>query len=121
MDKRLYHLKKKLSENLGRSWSVGDMADVAEMSVPNLHRLFRDQNDGSTPGTALHALRLKTARDMLVDPCCFLLIKEIGFRIGLKSESHFTRDFKAKYGMTPTKYRNHQAEIHQLLPANGQE
>jgi AraC-like DNA-binding protein len=36
----------------------------------------------------------------------FLSVKEIVRRIGLTDESHFVRDFKRIYGMTPSEYRN---------------
>lgn len=120
MDRRIFHIKNMLSQDLGRSWSVEKMALAAEMSVSYLQRLFKEKT-GVTPMAYLNDLRLEKAREMLADPNCFLLIKKIAFMVGLKNNSHFTQDFKAKFGMTPTKYREHQAEIHQLLSADGQE
>ncbi|MEQ1603912.1 MAG: helix-turn-helix domain-containing protein [Pyrinomonadaceae bacterium] len=73
------------------------------------------------PIAFLHDLRLETAREMLADPTCFLLIKEIGLEVGLENDSHFTQDFKAKNGMTPTDYRQQQSEIYQSDPPDGQE
>lgn len=35
----------------------------------------------------------------------FLSIKEIIAQVGFKDESHFVRDFKRIYGVTPTEYR----------------
>lgn len=35
----------------------------------------------------------------------FLSVKEITHNVGLKDESHFVRDFKAVYGVPPTRYR----------------
>jgi AraC-like DNA-binding protein len=35
----------------------------------------------------------------------FLSVKEIASRVGLADESHFVRDFKRIYGMTPSEYR----------------
>ena len=35
----------------------------------------------------------------------FLSVKEITFEAGFRDESHFVRDFKRIYGMTPTEYR----------------
>ena len=119
MDKRIFHIKRKLSQYLGRSWTVEDMAAELRMSVANLHRLFKEENDGVTPKVFLYELRLERAREMLADPECFLGIGEIGVQVALGNESHFTQDFKAKYGMTPTKYRDHQAEIHQSRPPMG--
>ena len=36
----------------------------------------------------------------------FLSVKEIAHRVGLNDESHFVRDFKMIYGLTPISYRN---------------
>jgi AraC-like DNA-binding protein len=36
----------------------------------------------------------------------FLSVKEIVRRVGCTDESHFVRDFKRFYGVTPSEYRN---------------
>jgi len=36
----------------------------------------------------------------------FLSVKEIVRRVGGTDESHFVRDFKRIYGVTPSEYRN---------------
>ena len=120
MDKRIFHIKNKLSQSLGSSRSVEDMASDVHMSAPQFRKLFREEV-GETFTEYRHCKRLEKAREMLADPLCFLLIKEIGIEVGLTNESHFTQDFKAKFEMTPTEYRKQQAEIHQSLPPDGQE
>jgi len=50
---------------------------------------------------------------MLAAPDCLLRISEIGAAVGLLNESNFARDFKEKYGMTPSQFQKYQAEIHQ--------
>ena len=120
MDRRIFHIKEKLSQDLGGSWSVGEMAAEFEMSVSYFQRLFKEKA-GTTPSAYLTDLRLDKAVEMLSDPNCFLQIKEIGFQVGLTNDSHFTSGFKKKYGMTPTEYRAHQAAIHQSIPPDGQE
>jgi len=118
MDKRIFHLKKRLSQDLGRDWTAEDMAVAANMSLSNFHRLFRITNGGVTPKAFLHDLRLDRAAEMLGDPECVLRISEIGNAVGLINESHFAADFKKKFGMTPTQYQTNQAEIHQSRPQN---
>ena len=120
MDRRIFHIKNKLSQDLGRSWSVEDMADHCRFSASHFRRLFKEEV-GITPAAYLNNLRLEKVREMLADPDCFLQTKEIGVLVGLTNESHFTHDFKAKFGMTPTAYRAHQAEIHQLKSLNESE
>ncbi len=53
--------------------------------------------------TYLHDLRLEKARELL--ETTFKNIDEIRREIGIRNESHFTRDFKKKFGLTPTNYR----------------
>ncbi len=121
MDKRIFHLKGRLSQDLGRNWTVEDMAAELRISVPHLQRLFKGENGGLTPGAWLNDLRLEAAAAMLADPNCFLRISEIAVAVGLPNESHFAKTFKAKYGMTPTQYRKNQAEIHQSQAPNERE
>ena len=51
----------------------------------------------------LKALRMQTACELL--ETTDLSIKQIMLGVGIRDESHFVRDFKRKYGMTPTQYR----------------
>ena len=89
MDRRVFHIRDKLSQSLGRSWSVDDMAAEVKMSAPHFQRLFKHQT-GLTPMAYLGDLRLEKARELLADPNCFLLIK-------VKPEDAL----KANFGATP--------------------
>jgi len=52
----------------------------------------------------LKSLRMQQAGILLTTT--FLSVKEIARRVGLTDESHFVRDFKRIYGVTPSEYRN---------------
>lgn len=54
----------------------------------------------------LRDLRLKKARQLLEESDSFSTIKEIRLAVGILNDSHFTRDFKKKYGLAPSEYRN---------------
>lgn len=69
----------------------------------------------------LNDLRLSKAREMLADSTCFMQVKEIGVEVGLIDESHFAREFKKKYGATPTDFRNQSWQISQSDAPDGQE
>ena len=90
------------------------------MSAPHFRRLFKG-NIGKTPNAYLNDLRLGKAREMLSDLYCFLQIKEIGLHVGLTNDSHFTKSFKAKVGMTPTEFRAYCSEINQSRRTNGKQ
>lgn len=80
------------------------MADEVKMSAPHFQKRFK-QETGSTPMAFLNELRLEKARELLEDDQCFLQVKEIGHQVGLGDNSNFARDFKRKFGMPPTQYR----------------
>jgi AraC-like DNA-binding protein len=120
MDRRIFHVKEQLSQTLGRSWTVQEMASSVGLSVPRFKQLFKEKV-GISPMVYLLELRLEKAREMLADTHSFLQIKEIGVKSGLTNDSHFTREFKKKFGVTPTEFREHSAEIEQSIPPDGQE
>jgi two-component system response regulator YesN len=51
----------------------------------------------------LQLMRMKKAQNLL--ETTLLSVKEIMVRVGIKDRSHFERDFKRIYGLTPTQYR----------------
>ena len=102
MDGRIFYLKEKLLKNLKYAWNTEEMAEEINLSVPHFLRLFKTET-GKSPITFLRNARLKKAEKLL--KTSFLQIQEIGFKIGMSTDSHFTRDFKKKYGVTPTEYR----------------
>lgn len=104
MDARIFHIQKHLSENLARDWTVLKMAAAVHVSPLHFHKLFK-KNIGTTPKSYLHKLRLARAYDLLSDPKNYNQIKQIGFSVGLRDTSHFVRDFRAEYGLTPLEFR----------------
>jgi AraC-like DNA-binding protein len=71
------------------------------VSVRTVHRVF--EGDGDTVGAVIRLRRLAKARGELAvraEP-----ISVIARRWGFADSSHFTRAFRAHYGMTPTDYR----------------
>lgn len=112
MDRRVFHIKSHLSQNLGRSWCVEEMADSVKLSPSRFKQVFKE-NTGISPMSYLFGLRLTKARELLSDTHGFLQIKEICAICGLMNESHFARDFKKLYGKTPTQFRAYCAEIEQ--------
>ena len=116
MDGRVFHLRKLFLSDLARIWSIEEMARSVELSPPHLHKLFKS-NLGISPLAYLHNLRLEKARELL--ETTFLQIKQIANQTGLHDDSHFTRDFKGRFGLAPTKYREHCWEREQSNPLAG--
>jgi len=115
MDWRIFHIQNLLSQSPGHSWTVEEMAEIAELSVPHFRRLFR-REVGVSPMTFLNNIRLEAAHAYLSAQDCFLQIQEIGQKCGLNDISHFSRDIKRKLGVSPTEFRENCAEIDQSTP-----
>jgi len=74
------------------------------VSVRQLHRLFA--LDGLTFGHWIREQRLRRCRDDLADPrVSHLSIADVAARWGFRSAAHFSRVFRARYGVTPAEYR----------------
>lgn len=118
IDGRVFKLRKQLSDKISHNWTVEEMARGFDLSVPHFQKLFKSQT-GTPPMSFLRDLRLEKAADLLTST--YNPIKQIGVQTGLTNESHFTRDFKKRYSMTPTEYRKYSWEIEQSTPPDGQE
>jgi transcriptional regulator GlxA family with amidase domain len=86
-----------------RRFTLGKMAESVNLSAPYFCNLFKSIT-GVPPAKYLKSLRMQEAATLLTTT--FLSVKEIVRRVGLADESHFVRDFKRLYGMTPSEYRS---------------
>ena len=91
-----------MKENLHRELSPADLAARVQLSPRRFNHLFRAET-GATPARYLKSLRMQQAKDLLENS--FLATREIIRRVGLSNESHFARDFKRYYGVTPGQLR----------------
>lgn len=73
------------------------LADVCGVSMRTLQRYFRAQYD-QTVSDWLREVRLNEALNFL--KACDS-VKEVAFELGYKQPSHFTRDFKKRFGVPP--------------------
>jgi AraC-like DNA-binding protein len=76
---------------------AGDLARLLGVSLRTLQRYFRAKYN-CTVSDWLRELRLEFARARL--PSCES-VKEVAFDLGYKQPSHFTRDFKQRFGVSP--------------------
>jgi len=82
--------------------TLNDMARLVNLTSFHFCHLFKAET-GNSPAKYLKALRLERARELL--ETTFLSTKEIRSLVGLNDESHFARDFRAAYGLSPQQYR----------------
>jgi len=101
-----------MEQDLFKPRSILSIAAELGMGVRQLERLFHEHL-GESPQESYIALRLKHARWMLVHSrlSSSLIAAELGF----SDCSHFGRCFKARYGMTPVRFRRRRIE-HRAKP-----
>ncbi|KRV50541.1 hypothetical protein AQ490_15840 [Wenjunlia vitaminophila] len=111
-----------IHQNLGDpELSPSLIASAHNISARSLHRLFQPQ--GSTVAEWVRARRLERCRRDLADPSLsHRPIHAIAARWGLTDPAHFSRLFRAAYGVSPQDYRHQHrrpggSRVHLSLPA----
>jgi AraC-like DNA-binding protein len=89
--------------NLHRDLTLSELSQSVGLSRSHIFHLFKTESL-PPPMQYLKALRMQTACELLLTTD--LNIKQIMLEVGIKDESHFVRDFKRAYGVTPTEYRS---------------
>jgi transcriptional regulator GlxA family with amidase domain len=102
MDERVLTVIALMKHNPRRSLPLSSLARSVNLSPTRLCCLFKAEI-GTPPARYLRKLRMQDATTLLVTT--FLSVKEIIAQVGFTDESHFVRDFKRIYGVTPTEYR----------------
>jgi AraC-like DNA-binding protein len=92
-----------MQDDPSRNLTLGEMAQSVNLSPPYFCYLFKTIT-GTPPAKYLKSLRMQQAATLLTTT--FLSVKEIVRRVGCTDDSHFVRDFKRIYGLTPSAYRN---------------
>ena len=101
-DKRLAKVLEQLFNAPQQAWNMDALAALAAMSRANFTRVFQ-QKIGMAPGKFLTQLRLQEAALLLNKTQKNIL--SVALEVGYQSEAHFSKAFKALYGMTPSQYR----------------
>jgi AraC-like DNA-binding protein len=92
-----------MSEHLDEPLRVSALARLAGLSSAHFGELFK-HHTGCSPRDYLHLLRIHQACRLLHDTT--LSVKEIAGRIGYRDPFHFSRQFKAFQGLSPSEYRD---------------
>jgi AraC-like DNA-binding protein len=81
-----------------KPFQIGDLADIANMSVSSLHRYFKEVT-AMSPIQFQKQLRLQEARRLLLAELSN--IAEVAFQVGYESQSQFTREYARMFGVSP--------------------
>ena len=109
MDPRVQKIVRLMQENFNQELTLEEFAQSVNLSVWRLSHIFKSEI-GLSPIHYLRSLRMVKAGNLL--ETSFLSVKEIAHAVGINDESHFVRDFKIIYGVTPTRYRVLLQDLH---------
>lgn len=92
-----------LDANSLDSVSIDELARLVGLSRSRLCQLFKSEV-GITPGRFIKNSRFERARGLLEQTD--LSVKQIMVEVGIADPSHFVRDFRKAYGLSPSQYRS---------------
>jgi AraC family transcriptional regulator len=102
-----------ISSNLDRQLTLDDLAQSAKLSRSRMSYLFRTQT-GSAPLQYLKRRRMEKARELLETTS--LSVKQIRAKVAIEDRSHFVREFKKTYGVTPLQCRTKERSCERFIP-----
>lgn len=103
MEPRIHRVIHLMTGKLRREVPLTVLAQSVNLSPSRLRHLFKDAT-GLSPAQYLKIQRMEKAKELLENT--FLRVKEVMLRVGVKDKSHFTKEFKRLYGLSPVKYRS---------------
>jgi transcriptional regulator GlxA family with amidase domain len=116
MAERVKRIIELMQDDPSRTFTLDQMAESVNLSPAYFCCLFKSIT-GTSPAKYLKSLRMQRAATLLTTT--FLSVKEVVRRVGCMDESHFVRDFKRIYGVTPSEYRNRSVLTAQPRNARG--
>ncbi|MBE5744308.1 MAG: helix-turn-helix domain-containing protein [Clostridiales bacterium] len=103
-NERIDSLLRFINENLKQPLTNNLLAEKYYAHPNHFIRAFKDKT-GVTPAKYIKTKRLAAAKVLLESTD--LTISEIAEKVGIIDDSHFSRDFKKYYNMSPAKYRQY--------------
>lgn len=102
MDYRIQKIVSKIETNATQKVNILECAKSVNLSLSRLQHLFK-REVGVGICEFSRRLRLRNATDLLESTD--LRIKEICVKVGASSSSHFLREFREFYGLSPSEFR----------------
>ena len=104
MDARVTRVLELMQAHSADPLTVADLAREVNLSPSYLTRLFQ-QEIGRSPARFDKERRLERARELLTST--FLTVKEVMAASGWNDPSHFCREYKQRFGVSPRQSRQH--------------
>jgi len=95
---RIKGVIEQIMTNYSQSFRIEELAQIAHMSVPTLHRHFKEVT-AMSPIQFQKQLRLQEARRLLLAESTDAA--DVAFRIGYESPSQFSREYSRLFGLPP--------------------
>lgn len=102
MDRRVQRVILMIESDIRRDYTLAEMAHAVNLSPSHFYHIFKSET-GMAPTRYMKEFRMNKAKELL--ETTFMSVKEILTQIGARDGSHFVRDFKRHYNLTPTQYR----------------
>src|SRR6266508_2487070 len=114
MDHRVQEILSLIEADSARKRKSADLAHAVKLSRAHMYLLFKTDQVGEPPMHYRKHLKMEDAARLLASE--FLNVQQVRIRVGFNDNSHFKRDFKKIYGVTPKQYQR----LH-FKNGNGQE
>jgi transcriptional regulator GlxA family with amidase domain len=105
MDHRVEIVLLVMNDNLHNPASLEELARLVHLSASGLRHLISKET-GQSPIQHLREMRMKKATELLTST--WLSIDQIVLKVGWQDRSHFEREFKRLYLITPVQFRRQQ-------------
>ena len=115
-DARVAHTIAAMEQRLALPWRVRELAALVHLSPSRFAHVFR-ATTGLSPLRYLHELRMERAR-MLLERTS-MPVREVMLLVGRPDPSHFARDFRRRFGVSPRGYRREHATAAHAISGRG--
>src|SRR6267143_4745776 len=103
MDHRVQHILSLIEAEPGRKRGLAELARAVSLSRAQVYLLFKEDQVGKPPMRYRRHLKMQDAARLLASE--FLNVQQVRIHAGFNDDSHFNRDFKKIYGVTPGQYQ----------------